>query len=175
MPPWNNPPARVAVIGNSGGGKSGLARKLAQRHDLPYVEIDAFLWQAGWRPAPVEIYDAAHARWLAEDRWVMDGLGRRESIAVRLARATDIVLIDLPVWVHFQLAAERQIAWTTGTLAHPPAGIAAMPPTGAMFETIWMVDRDWMPEIRALVAREGAAGKSVTRIASLDALATAQE
>ena len=105
----------------------------------------------------------------------MDGLGRRESIPARLARATDIVLVDLPLWVHFQLVAERQIAWAAGTLDHPPAGIAQMPPTAALFETIWTVDRDWMPEIRALVAREESAGKSVTRIASLDALVAMQE
>jgi len=168
-------PARIAVIGNSGGGKSGLARTLAQRHGLPYVEIDAFLWQPGWQPAPVEAYGAAHARWLAEDRWVLDGLGRRESIPARLARATDIVLIDLPVWVHFQLAAERQIAWATGTLAHPPAGIAQMPPTGPLFETIWTVDRDWLPEIRTLVARAEDRGASITRIESLAMLDAALE
>jgi len=34
---------RIAVIGNAGGGKSTLARALATRHDLPYVEVDALL------------------------------------------------------------------------------------------------------------------------------------
>jgi hypothetical protein len=166
---------RIAVIGNSGGGKSGLARVLAQRHGLPYVEIDAFLWQPGWQRAPVERYTAAHARWLAADDWVMDGLGRRESITARLARATAIVLVDLPVWVHFQLAAERQIAWAAGTLAHPPAGIAQMPPTAGLFETIWTVDRDWLPALRAQVRHEEAAGKAITRIESLAALDAALE
>jgi adenylate kinase family enzyme len=32
---------RVVIIGNSGGGKSVLPRKLARRRDLPYHEIDA--------------------------------------------------------------------------------------------------------------------------------------
>ena len=38
---------RVAVIGNS-GGKSLLARQIAERFRLPYVEIDTILRQQGW-------------------------------------------------------------------------------------------------------------------------------
>ncbi len=103
------------------------------------------------------------------------GLGRRESIPARLARATDIVIIDLPLWVHLERAMERQAAWAAGTLAHPPAGIAQAPPTGELFETICLVDRDWMPEIRMLVEREEAAGKVTLRINSLVALEAALE
>ena len=69
---------RIAVIGNAGGGKSTLARALAMRRGLPYVEIDALLWRDGWQPAPEEEYEAAHARLIAEPRWVIDGLGRME-------------------------------------------------------------------------------------------------
>jgi hypothetical protein len=32
----------------------------------------------------------------------------------RLARANAIVLVDTPLWMHFWLAAERQIAWAQG-------------------------------------------------------------
>src|SRR5260221_577149 len=96
--------------------------------------------------------------------------GRRESIPARVARATVIVLVDMPLWIHFQLAAERQIAWATGRLEHPPAGIASMPPTAGLFETIWTVDRDWMPEIRRLVDAAATRGVRVTRIPTLEQL-----
>ena len=49
---------RIAVIGNAGGGKSTLARALATRRGLPYVEIDALLWRDGWQPAPEDEYEA---------------------------------------------------------------------------------------------------------------------
>ncbi len=84
--------------------------------------------------------------------------------------ATVIVLVDMPLWIHFQLAAERQIAWATGRLEHPPAGIASMPPTAGLFETIWTVDRDWMPEIRRLVDAAATRGVRVTRIPTLEQL-----
>src|ERR1700761_3854554 len=145
---------RTVIIGNSGGGKSTLARRLSAARACPHIEIDALLWQPGWQLTPVETYNTEHARLIAVDHWIIDGLGRRESIAARLDRATDIILVDMPLWMHFWLAAERQIAWARGAIEHPPAGLAAMPPTEALFRTIWDVDRDWMPEIRGLVVAE---------------------
>ncbi|PTM61673.1 adenylate kinase [Phreatobacter oligotrophus] len=161
---------RVVVIGNSGGGKSTLARRLAARLALPCHEIDAILWGPGWVPTPVEAYEAEHDRLIAGDRWIIEGLGRRESVPRRLRRATDIVLIDLPLWRHFQLAAERQIAWAMGKLPHPPGGLGDMPPTESLFRTIDEVDREWMPVIRDETSRCATAGATVHRIQSLDAL-----
>jgi adenylate kinase family enzyme len=161
---------RVVVIGNSGGGKSVLARRIASQIGCPCVEIDAVLWQAGWRLTPAATYDAEHARLIAGERWIIDGLGRQESIPQRLTRSTDIVLVDMPLWMHFWLAAERQIQWASGRLEHPPAGIARMPRTKALFRTIWDVDRTWMPEIRRLAATEEKRGKHVARLASVSEL-----
>jgi hypothetical protein len=42
------------------------------------VEIDRLVWQPGW--TPVEIYNAEHARLIGEESWIIDGLGRLESI-----------------------------------------------------------------------------------------------
>jgi adenylate kinase family enzyme len=103
--------ARIVVIGNAAGGKSTLARQLARRRALALIELDRLLWQPGWQLAPEPDYARRHAGIIAQDQWVIDGLGRQDSIASRLARATEIVLIDLPLWMHFWLAAERQQAW----------------------------------------------------------------
>jgi adenylate kinase family enzyme len=159
---------RTVVIGNAGGGKSTLARKLAARRRLPHREIDALLWQPGWQLTPSAVYEAEHARMIGEGRWVIDGLGHRESIPARLDRATEIILVDMPLWMHFWLAAERQIAWSAGRLADPPGGAAAMPPTEDLFRTIWEVDRDWMPGIRRLIAVEERHGKQVHRLATIE-------
>jgi adenylate kinase family enzyme len=114
---------RIAVIGNSGGGKSVLARRLASELQLPCVEVDALLWLPGWKLAPPTYFDQEHARAIAADRWVIEGLGARTSLPARLQRATHIVLIDMPLWVHFWLAAERHIAWSgvqAGSNIHRP-------------------------------------------------------
>jgi adenylate kinase family enzyme len=161
---------RIVVIGNSGGGKSTLARPLASRRGVPYVEIDRFLWRPGWQAAPAAEYEAEHARQIAREDWLLDGIGGFDSLPARLDRATEIVLIDLPLWMHFWLAAERQIAYATGAVEHPPAGETTMPPTKGLFENMGRIDRDWMPEVRRLVDVEEARGKSVARLASLEAM-----
>jgi adenylate kinase family enzyme len=161
---------RIAVIGNSGGGKSTLSRRLSQQFDLPCIEVDAFLWQPGWVLNSTEAYEDQHQRIIANDRWILDGLGRLETIADRLARATNIVLIDMPLWMHFWLAAERQIAWATGSIDNPPAGAAKIPPTETLFHTIWDIDQNWMPDIRRLVTAEEARGKPVFRLTSVSEL-----
>ena len=161
---------RVVVIGNAGGGKSVLARKLAAKRDLPYIEIDALVWQPGWELAKENVYEAEHARLIKDERWLMDGRGWLNSMAARLERATEIIFIDMPLWMHFWLAAERQIAWAKGELERPPAGIHDMPTTEEMFRSLWDVEQDEMPEIRRLIAAEEQRDKKVVRIASVDEL-----
>jgi adenylate kinase family enzyme len=161
---------RVVVIGNSGGGKSAIARALARRFDLPWVDVDALLWGPGWTLAPADVYETEHGRLIAGARWVLDGLGRPESIPDRLARASDVVLVDMPLWMHYWLAAERQIAWATGRLTDPPAGADIMPPTQRLFRTMWDVERQWMPRIRRWVDATQDRGARVVRLASVEAV-----
>jgi adenylate kinase family enzyme len=40
---------RIAVVGTTGSGKTTLAKALAGQLALPYIELDAVNWQAGWR------------------------------------------------------------------------------------------------------------------------------
>ena len=158
---------RIVVIGNAGGGKSTLSRAIAAARHLPHFEIDRLLWRPGWQPTPKATYDAEHARAIAKDSWLIDGLGRQDSIAPRIERATAVILIDMPVWMHFWLAAERQIAWTKGTLDHAPGNIHAMPPTEHLFHTIWEVDQNWMPMVRDLCKRAERQHVQVHRLKSV--------
>jgi predicted kinase len=38
---------RVAIFGNSGSGKSTMARELAERHRVPMLELDTVVWEPG--------------------------------------------------------------------------------------------------------------------------------
>jgi hypothetical protein len=161
---------RIVIIGNAGGGKSTLARKLAMARGLQPIEIDRLLWQDGWKLTPTDIYMRQHDDIIASDDWVMDGLGQQTSIPSRITRATEVILIDMPLWMHFWLAAERQIAWAAGNLEHAPGGIAQMPPTQGLFRSIWDVEQNWMPGVRGLCDKAEAQGKTVTRLVNVDDL-----
>lgn len=161
---------RIAVTGNSGGGKSTLARRLAERHALPCQEIDALVWTDGWRMVPQARFAAAHQALIDGERWIAEGLGPLDSIERRFARATHIIVVDLPLWQHYWLAAERQLAWSRGELETPPAGIDEMPDTRALFKMIWSIDQEWMPTIRDLAAAARDGGTWVRTIRSLPGL-----
>ena len=162
--------ARILIIGNAGGGKSVLARKLAKKRGLPYREIDTIVWKPGWEAASQAEYEAAHAKLIAEESWVIDGLGWTETLPERFERATEIILIDMPIWMHFWLAAERQFQWMQGKLENPVAGIAEMPTTRAMFQALWETDQEMAPVFRRLTDEAERSGKPVTRIASVEEL-----
>ena len=162
--------ARIVVIGNAGGGKSTLSRAIASARHLPHPEVDRWLWRPGWQPTPKLSYDADHAKAIAGDAWVIDGLGRQESIAPRFARATAIVLVDMPLWTHYWLAAERQIALAKCEVRQPPGAIDTMPPTEALFRTMWEVDQGWMPMVRELCRRSERSGATLYRLGTIAAL-----
>ena len=162
---------RVSILGNAGGGKSTLARRLADEHGLSYIEVDAFLWTPDWELVPEAQYTARHDDVLAGDGWILDGMGLPGSLDARFRRSTAIVLVDLPLWQHYWLAAERQAAWAAGTLALPPGGQGARPDTRQLFEFMWMIDRDLLPAIRAKVDAAEEAGTDVRRIRDVDELA----
>ncbi len=162
--------SRIVLIGNAGGGKSTLARKLSAKRGIPHVEVDRLLWQEGWVLTPTSIYDREHQQIISQEEWLIDGLGREDSIAPRIARSKEIILIDMPLWMHFWLAAERQIEWSSGKLEHAPGGISGMPPTRELFRTIWEVEQTWMPQIRQFCIEAENQGKAVVRLNSVDAL-----
>ena len=87
---------RIVVVGTSGSGKTTLAKALAAQLALPYIELDALNWQAGWRDLsrtdPDEFVRRATFA-VAADAWVADGnYGLVRDFVWR--RATHLVWLD---------------------------------------------------------------------------------
>jgi adenylate kinase family enzyme len=67
---------RIAVAGTTGSGKTTLARGLSQTLALPFVELDAINWQAGWRDLVThdpEEFQRRVDQATAGPAWVVDG------------------------------------------------------------------------------------------------------
>jgi adenylate kinase family enzyme len=93
---------RVAVIGSaSGNGKTTFGRRLAERLDVPFVELDSLVHGPGWAETPDEELRALVTPILAGEGWVIDGAYRRKLGDLVLRSAETVVWLDLPIRVWF--------------------------------------------------------------------------
>lgn len=86
---------RVAVFGNAGGGKSTLAKKLADITGLPLHPVDSIKYKTGGEEVPHAEYLDIHAGLLRNERWIIDGFGCMASAWERFAAADTLVYVDL--------------------------------------------------------------------------------
>ena len=104
---------KVAVFGNAGGGKSTLARQLAEVTGLPLFPIDVIKYRAGvYRPDRAitpEEYRTLHAELLNRERWIIDGFDSVSLAWDRFASADTLIYVDLPLWTHVRWITKRLI------------------------------------------------------------------
>lgn len=86
---------RVSVVGNSGSGKTMLAKRIASCLGAPYLELDSVHHQTNWRPLDPDRFRALVDEHTAGDDWVVDG---NYTVVQDLvwSRADTVVWLDLP-------------------------------------------------------------------------------
>ena len=107
---------RVVIIGRGASGKSTLARRLGDITGLPVIEVDKTFWQAGLIAAPREEWVVMQEKFVAGDRWIMDGdLGPYDAVEVRLRAADTILFLDFSLvpcaWRAIRRSRERADFW----------------------------------------------------------------
>lgn len=105
---------RILIVGNSGGGKSTLSRKLGAKLGLPIVHLDVFFWKPGWVESDKEEFRASCAEALAGDAWIVDG-NFGSTFDLRMSRCDTVVWIDQPAWLCVLRAVWRVIEYRDGT------------------------------------------------------------
>ena len=78
---------RVAVFGNAGGGKSTLARQLAEITRLPLYVLDKLQFKERGAAVPHDEYLESHRDLLAQETWIIDGYGDNTTVWARFGAA----------------------------------------------------------------------------------------
>ncbi len=111
---------RVAVFGNAGGGKSTLAKRLAELTQLPLYPLDMIQFRVGSdkvaHKVPHDEYLKAHADLLCREAWIIDGFGCVASAWERFSAADTLIYVDLPLLNSLQVGDQ---ALHQGTLRAP--------------------------------------------------------
>jgi adenylate kinase family enzyme len=143
---------RVAVFGNAAGGKSTLARRVAELTGLPLYPLDTIQYRRGGGKVPHEDYLAAHAELLTRDRWIIDGFGCGATSWERFAAADTLVYIDLPLFTHYRWVTKRLVK---GLFVNPEGWPENSPIWSSTLDSYRVVGRhrrDLTPRYRQLVS-----------------------
>jgi adenylate kinase family enzyme len=143
---------KVAVFGNAGGGKSTLAKKLAELTHIPLYPLDMIQFRAGGGKVPHDEYLKAHAELLQRDAWIIDGYGCRQSAWERFASADTLVYIDLPLFTHFLWVTKRLLKGMFATPQGWPEGSPMLSSTLSSYRVLWLCHRHLTPRYRDLVS-----------------------
>ncbi|ESA35309.1 adenylate kinase-like kinase [Leptolyngbya sp. Heron Island J] len=142
---------RVAVFGNTGGGKSTLSKRLAKITGLPLVPLDLMQYRPGGEKVPHTEFKAAHDELLQQDQWIVDGFGSMDTVWQRLDVADTLVYLDMPVLRHYWWVTKRFIkgVWV------PPEGWPDNSPlvkgTLTSYNTVWLCHTKLTPRYRTYV------------------------
>jgi adenylate kinase family enzyme len=143
---------RVAVFGNAAGGKSTLAKRLANLTRLPLYPLDMIQFRAGGGKVPHKEYLRAHADILCQDEWIIDGFGCVASAWERFSKADTLVYIDLPLITHFWWVTKRLIQGLFATPEGWPEKSPIWSSTMDSYRVVWLCHRRLTPRYRRLVA-----------------------
>ena len=79
---------RIVVIGTTSSGKSTLAKELADKLSLGFIELDALYWEPNWKAAELSIFQERTQKATEAEGWVVAG---------NYSKVRDII------WSHAQL------------------------------------------------------------------------
>ncbi len=91
------PAHRISVVGVSGSGKSTLASQIAERLQIPRLELDSVFHLEGWSQREPDEFRSIVADFVTQDWWVVDGNYAGQGVLdIVWAAADTVVWIDLP-------------------------------------------------------------------------------
>jgi adenylate kinase family enzyme len=144
---------RVAIFGNAGGGKSTLARELAEITGLPLYVIDKIKYRPGGSEVPHEEYLELHSVMVSRDEWIIDGFESIKLAWERFEVADTLIHIDLPLAVHALWVTKRLVK---GLFVDPPGWPEGSPVISSSIQSyrvLWPCHTRLTPRYRSYVSQ----------------------
>jgi adenylate kinase family enzyme len=141
---------RIAVIGNAGGGKTTMCRKIGQQLDIPVHHIDMIQWQPGWQRTSMPEFNRVHDEILAQAEWIIDGFGPMDAIAKRFSLADTIIVVDYPLAIHYWWSMKRQVKCIFRPRDDLPENCPMVEKTWELIQVMWRVHTELRPQFLQL-------------------------
>lgn len=150
-------PCKIAIIGNTCGGKTQLSHSLAKKYQLPLIHVDEIQFMPGLKFRPfaesIQILKIEQEK----PNWIIDGFGPLDILEERLKLADQIIMVDLPIATHYFWACKRVLK--NLFFAQRPE----LPPNSSernwshivkLFKTIHQIHTKMRPEMLRILSRE---------------------
>jgi adenylate kinase family enzyme len=150
---------KVAVFGNAGGGKSTVARRLAEITGLPLIVLDILQFTNGYRShrddggkISDDQYLKLHSEILSRAAWIIDGYGSVASAWERFAVADTLVYVDLPLTMHYWGVTKRLVKGLFKTPPGWPENSPLLQSSIDSYRVVWRCHAELTPRYRQLIA-----------------------
>jgi adenylate kinase family enzyme len=145
---------RILIVGNSGGGKSTLARRLGEKLKLPVIHLDVIFWKPGWVEIGDDLFRIKVERALQAPAWICDG-NFGGTWDLRMPLADTILWVDQPRLLCLYRAIKR-VATYRGRRARPDMAEGCDEKFDLKFyRFIWSYDAKVAPRLEAALGEYG--------------------
>jgi len=143
---------RILIVGNSGGGKSTLARRLGEKLAVPVVHLDVLFWKPGWVEAEEDAFRAVIRKALEAPACVCDG-NFAGSLDIRLPRADTVIWIRQPRLLCLARAIWRVATYRGRRIRPDMAAGCDEKFDPAFYRYIWDYDAKTAPRLEVALAQ----------------------
>lgn len=99
---------KIIVVGVTGSGKSTLSKKLSEKLNIPYIQLDSLFWKPKWEGSSDAEFFEKIEKAINQPGWVVDGNYNRTN-HLTWKEADTVIWIDFPFWLTFYQNVSRSI------------------------------------------------------------------
>ena len=91
---------RINVIGTAWSGKSTFSKRIAEKLDIPCIEIEELAWKSNWIEVTDDELFSKLKKHLSSDDWVLDG-NYSKTRHIKWKECQIVVYLDMPFHIIF--------------------------------------------------------------------------